>query len=73
VHNFWNWMLVIIGGVLAIAEALLGAVTGFDLLLLGVSLATAPVVLKAGSAGRGGGTSDYSPGAPPMRVKPREP
>ena len=37
--NWTNWMLVIAGVVCVIAELLLGAVTGFDLALIGVSLA----------------------------------
>jgi len=39
VSNWVNWLLVIGGVVLVIAELLLGAVTGFDLALIGVSLA----------------------------------
>lgn len=38
-RNFWNWMLVAAGGVLIIAEVIIGAATGFDLMLLGISLA----------------------------------
>jgi len=38
-RNMWNWILVIGGGVMIIAEILLGAGTGFDLALLGVALA----------------------------------
>ena len=36
--NFWNWLLVALGGVMVIAELLLGAATGFDLAMLGISL-----------------------------------
>lgn len=39
-RNWVNWLLVIGGVVLVIAELLLGAVTGFDLALIGVSMAT---------------------------------
>ncbi len=35
----FNWWLIIAGGVLMVGEVVLGAVTGFDLLLLGVALA----------------------------------
>lgn len=38
-QNWVNWMLVILGVVCVIAEVLLGAVTGFDLALIGASLA----------------------------------
>lgn len=38
-RNWVNWLLVIGGVVCVIAELLLGAVTGFDLALIGVSLA----------------------------------
>ena len=37
-ENFWNWMLIGLGGLMVVAELLLGAVTGFDLALMGVSL-----------------------------------
>ncbi len=37
--NWLNWLLIITGGVLIIAELILGALTGFDLALLGVALA----------------------------------
>ena len=36
--NFWNWMLVGLGGIMIVAELLLGAATGFDLALMGMSL-----------------------------------
>lgn len=36
--NFWNWMLIGLGGIMVVAELLLGAVTGFDLALMGASL-----------------------------------
>jgi len=39
VSNWANWLLVIGGVVLVIVELVLGAVTGFDLALIGVSLA----------------------------------
>jgi membrane protein implicated in regulation of membrane protease activity len=38
-ENFWNWMLIGLGGIMIVAELLMGAVTGFDLALMGVSLA----------------------------------
>jgi membrane protein implicated in regulation of membrane protease activity len=37
-RNAVNWLLIATGGVMIIAELLLGAVTGFDLLLVGVCL-----------------------------------
>jgi membrane protein implicated in regulation of membrane protease activity len=37
-ENFWNWMLVGLGGLMIVAELLMGAVTGFDLALMGLSL-----------------------------------
>jgi len=37
-RNIVNWLLIIGGGVLMIAELLLGAVTGFDLVLVGACL-----------------------------------
>jgi membrane protein implicated in regulation of membrane protease activity len=37
-ENFWNWMLIGFGGILIVAELLMGAVTGFDLALMGLSL-----------------------------------
>lgn len=40
VDNWPNWTLIGLGFVLVIAEILLGAATGFDLALIGVSLAT---------------------------------
>jgi len=36
--NAVNWLLIAAGGVMMIAELILGAVTGFDLLLVGVCL-----------------------------------
>ncbi|HEV8383322.1 MAG TPA: NfeD family protein [Candidatus Acidoferrales bacterium] len=36
--NFWNWMLIGAGGLMVVIELLLGAVTGFDLALMGLSL-----------------------------------
>jgi membrane protein implicated in regulation of membrane protease activity len=39
VKNWVNWLLVSSGGILIIIELILGAVTGFDLALLGISLA----------------------------------
>jgi len=38
VGNWVNWLLVIGGGICIIAELALGAVTGFDLALLGVAV-----------------------------------
>jgi membrane protein implicated in regulation of membrane protease activity len=38
-ENFWNWMLIGLGGIMVVAELLMGAVTGFDLALMGLSLA----------------------------------
>jgi membrane protein implicated in regulation of membrane protease activity len=46
-----NWMLLIVGGLAIVVEVALGAVTGFDLALLGGSLATGGAVgLLSGSA-----------------------
>jgi membrane protein implicated in regulation of membrane protease activity len=42
--NWANWLLVIAGGVLTIIEVVLGAATGFDLVLVGVSLAAGGAV-----------------------------
>lgn len=39
VKNAVNWLLIGMGGILLVAEVLLGAVTGFDLALVGISLA----------------------------------
>jgi membrane protein implicated in regulation of membrane protease activity len=36
--NAVNWILVSIGGILIVAEVLLGAATGFDLVLMGTAL-----------------------------------
>jgi membrane protein implicated in regulation of membrane protease activity len=50
VGKWVNWLLVIIGVVCAIAELALGAITGFDLALVGASLAAGGAVgLFAGS------------------------
>jgi membrane protein implicated in regulation of membrane protease activity len=38
-RNWVNWLLVGAGGILIIAEVILGAITGFDLALVGASLA----------------------------------
>ncbi len=38
-RNTVNWLLVGCGGILIVAEVLMGAATGFDLALMGVSLA----------------------------------
>jgi membrane protein implicated in regulation of membrane protease activity len=38
-RNWVNWLLVGTGGILIIAEVILGAITGFDLALVGASLA----------------------------------
>jgi membrane protein implicated in regulation of membrane protease activity len=49
--NWVNWILVIAGIVFVIAELALGAVTGFDLALVGASLAFGGAIgLLAGSA-----------------------
>ena len=37
-QNSFNWMLVILGVVCVIAELVLGAITGFDLALIGLSM-----------------------------------
>jgi membrane protein implicated in regulation of membrane protease activity len=42
--NFWNWMLVIVGVVAVIGELLLGAITGFDLALIGTCMAAGGAV-----------------------------
>lgn len=42
--NFINWILIILGIISVIAELLLGAITGFDLALVGASLAIGGVV-----------------------------
>ncbi len=39
-----NWILVALGGILIIAEVLMGAATGFDLALMGTSLALGGVL-----------------------------
>jgi membrane protein implicated in regulation of membrane protease activity len=44
VGNWVNWLLVIVGIVCVIAELALGAVTGFDLALIGASLAAGGAV-----------------------------
>lgn len=50
-NNSTNWMLIIAGALAIVGEVLLGAVTGFDLALIGVSLVTGGVVgLVFGSA-----------------------
>ena len=38
-ETFWNWILIGVGGMMIVAELLLGAVTGFDLALMGVAVA----------------------------------
>jgi membrane protein implicated in regulation of membrane protease activity len=38
VSNTWNWILVILGGVMVIAELVMGAATGFDLALMGLAI-----------------------------------
>ena len=38
-RNFWNWFLIGVGGILIILELVLGAATGFDFALIGLSLA----------------------------------
>jgi len=38
VSNLWNWVLVITGGVMVVAELLMGAATGFDLALMGLAI-----------------------------------
>ena len=50
-NNSVNWILIITGAVAIVGEVILGAVTGFDLALLGVSLAAGGAVgLLFGSA-----------------------
>lgn len=49
--NWVNWLLIAGGGALAIAELILGAATGFDLALLGVSL------IAGGAIGLGFGST----------------
>jgi membrane protein implicated in regulation of membrane protease activity len=44
VGNWVNWLLVIVGVLSAAAEIALGAITGFDLALVGASLAAGGVV-----------------------------
>ena len=49
--NSFNWVLLIVGVLAFAAEVVLGAATGFDLALLGVSLATGGAIgLAFGSA-----------------------
>jgi len=51
VRSVVNWLLIAGGGAMVIAELILGAATGFDLLLTGVSLAAGGVLgLIFGSA-----------------------
>lgn len=42
--NWVNWLLVIVGVLCAAAELTLGAITGFDLALIGASLAAGGIV-----------------------------
>ena len=50
-RNVLNWLLIAGGGAMVIAELLLGAVTGFDLLLTGVALVAGGALgLALGSA-----------------------
>ena len=42
--NWVNWLLVIVGALCAAAELALGAITGFDLALVGASLAAGGMV-----------------------------
>ena len=58
--NWVNWLLVIVGVLCAAAELALGALTGFDLALVGASLAAGGVI----GASRDGG-SDGDVGAGP--------
>jgi membrane protein implicated in regulation of membrane protease activity len=44
VRNVVNWLLVASGGILIVAEVLLGAATGFDLALMGTALALGGVL-----------------------------
>jgi len=44
VGNWVNWLLVIVGVLCAAAELALGAITGFDLALIGASLAAGGIV-----------------------------
>jgi membrane protein implicated in regulation of membrane protease activity len=43
-QNWPSWMLVILGGIMILIEILLGAATGLDFALVGVSLATGGAV-----------------------------
>ena len=43
-RNFFNWMLIAAGFVMVIVELILGAATGFDFALIGVSLAVGGAV-----------------------------
>ena len=43
-HGLVNWMLLIVGVLAFVGEVMLGAATGFDLALLGASLATGGAV-----------------------------
>jgi membrane protein implicated in regulation of membrane protease activity len=53
-RNTINWLLIIAGGVLIIAEVLLGAATGFDLALMGTALVLGGLIgLVLGSAKAG--------------------
>ena len=38
-ENWASWLLVVVGGLMIVAEVLLGAATGFDFALVGLSLA----------------------------------
>ena len=50
-NNSVNWILIITGAVAVVGEVILGAVTGFDLALLGLSLAVGGTIgLVFGSA-----------------------
>ena len=42
--NWVNWLLVIVGVLCAAAELALGALTGFDLALVGASLAVGGII-----------------------------
>jgi membrane protein implicated in regulation of membrane protease activity len=44
VNNSVNWILIIVGALAVVAEVILGAVTGFDLALIGCALAAGGAV-----------------------------
>ena len=58
-RDSWNWLLIVVGALLILLEVILGAATGFDLLLIGsavllggvLGLVTGSVVAGAAAAG----------------------